>query len=164
MGTRFLRTAAVTSALALVVACHRAPEVDNSQHAPAIKRIVSSSPSWIDSDKPGSTLWKAERDFYQSRNNVPAWIEGDKASPRLAALVDALKHSEDHGLDPGRYGTDKFQQAIAAASQKKGTYELATIPELDTRLTYAYLRYAADLLGWSEDPKAIYASWVAASN
>ena len=35
---------------------------------------------------------------------------------------------------------------------------LAKIPEIDTRLTYAYLRYAADLLGWSGNPKAIYSN------
>src|SRR5207248_3554432 len=105
-----------------------------------------------------------EHEFYQSRNNAPAWIDGDKASPRLDGLIDALKHAEDHGLDPARYGTESFQQTIAAATQNKGRYELAKIPELDTRLTYAYLRYAADLLGWSGNPKAIDATWVPATN
>jgi murein L,D-transpeptidase YcbB/YkuD len=164
MGIRCLPIASVATALTLAVACHRTPQVDSSRHAPAIKRIVSSSPAWIDHDKLGSTLWKAERDFYESRSNLPAWIDGDKASPRLAALVDALKHSEDHGLDPARYGTDRFQQAIAAAEQNKKRYELAQIPELDTRLTYAYLRYAADLLGWSLNPRSIYTDWLPAPN
>src|SRR5215208_2754992 len=165
MGTPLLlRASAALSALAFVVACDRGPKVDNSQHAPAIKRIVSSSPAWVDRDKLGSTLWKAEREFYQSRDNLPAWIDGDKASPRLVTLVESLKHSEDHGLDPGRYDADRFQQAIAAAKENKGRYELARIPELDARLTYAYLRYAADLLGWSPNPRTIYATWVPAPN
>ena len=164
MGNRLVGTVAVTFALAPGVACHRAPQVDNSQHAPAIQRIVTSSPSWIDRDKLGSTLWKAERWFYQSRNHVPAWIDRDKASPRLDRLIDALKHAEDHGLDPARYGTSNFQKIVDAANANKGRYELAKIPEFDTRLTYAYLRYAADLLGWSGDPRAIYATWVPAAN
>ncbi len=79
-------------------------------------------------------------------------------------LIDALKHAEDHGLDPARYNTDSFQQTIAAAAQNKGRYELAKVPELDARLTYAYLRYAADLLGWSGNPKAVDATWLAAPN
>jgi murein L,D-transpeptidase YcbB/YkuD len=162
MGTPLLRTLVVTFALAAGVACHRAPEVDNSQHAPAIQRILGSTPAWVDRGKLGTTVWKAERDFYESRKHLPAWMEGDKASPRLAALVEALKHSEDHGLDPARYNTDGFQQAISAAAQNKGRYELAKIPELDARLTYAYLRYAADLIGWSGNPKAIYAAWIVA--
>lgn len=162
MGTPLLRTLVVTFALAAGVACHRTPEVDNSRHAPAIQRIVSSTPGWVDRGKLGSTLWKAEHDFYESRTHLPAWMEGDKASPRLAALIEALKRSEDHGLDPARYDTDGFQQAVAAAAQNKGRYELAKIPELDARLTYAYLRYAADLIGWSGNPKAIYAAWIVA--
>jgi murein L,D-transpeptidase YcbB/YkuD len=167
MDAPFVRTVAVTFALTLGVACHRAPQVDNSQHAPAIQqhapaiqRIVASSPSWIDRDKLGSTLWKAELEFYQSRNHVPAWIDGDKASPRLDGLIDALKHAEDHGLDPARYGTNSFQKIVDAANANKGRYELAKIPEFDTRLTYAYLRCAADLLGWSGNPRAIHATWV----
>jgi murein L,D-transpeptidase YcbB/YkuD len=164
MGTPFPRVAATSIALMLAVACHRAPQVDNSRHAPAIQRIVSSTPAWIDRDKLGSTLWKAEREFYASRNNLPAWMDGDEATARFSALVEALKHAEDHGLDPARYGTDTFQQAIAAADQNKTRYELAKIPELDTRLTYAYLQYAADLLGWSSDPKTIYADWIPAAN
>src|SRR5258705_3354144 len=160
MGTRSLQIATIAPALTLAIACSRAPHVHDSVSAPAIERIVSSSPPWIDHDKLGSTLWKAERDFYASRGNLPAWIDGDTASPRLTALVDALKHSEDHGLDPARYGTEGFQQATATAEQNKQRYDVEKIPELDTRLTYAYLRYASDLLGWSPTPKAIYANWI----
>jgi murein L,D-transpeptidase YcbB/YkuD len=164
MDAPFVRAVAVTFALTLGVACHRAPQADNSQHAPAIQRIVTSSPSGIDRDKLGATLWKVEREFYQSRNNVPAWIEGDKASPRLEGLIDALRHAEDHGLDPARYGTNNFQKIVDAANANEGRYELAKIPEFDTRVTYAYLRYAADLLGWSGNPGAIHATWVPATN
>ena len=164
MGTRFLHITVVTCALAAGAACHREPQVDNSQHAPAIERIVGSTPAWVDGDRLGSALWKAEGDFYASRKNLPAWMDGDKASPAFATLLEALKHSEDHGLDPARYDTDGFQQAAAAAAQTKGRYELATIPELDAHLTYGYLRYAADLLGWSGNPKAIYADWLVAPN
>ena len=94
-----------------------------------------SSPSWIDRDKLGTTLWKTEREFYQSRNNAPAWIDGDTASPRLEGLINALKHAEDHGLDPARYGASNFQKMVEAAAANKGRYELAKIPEIDTRLT-----------------------------
>jgi hypothetical protein len=109
----------------------------------------------------GATLWKAERQFYESRDHLPAWIDGDKASPRLGALLDALKHSEDHGLDPARYGLDRFQQAVTQAEENKHRYENRKIPEIDARLTYAYLEYAADLLGWSGNPKAVYTNWFA---
>lgn len=163
MKTPVLRALGFAVALT-TAACHRGPQVDNSQHAPAIQRIVSSTPAWVGRDRLGATLWKAERQFYESRNNLPAWIDNDKASPRVGALLDALTHSEDHGLDPARYGVDRFQQMVAQAEQNKNRYEIERVPEIETRLTYAYLQYAADLLGWSGDPKAIQTNWIRANN
>jgi murein L,D-transpeptidase YcbB/YkuD len=157
------RTLAVAVILA-VVGCHRGDQVDHSKYAPVIQRLVASTPTSVGRDRLATTLWKAEREFYASRNNVPAWIDGDKASPRLGTLLDALKHAEDHGLDPARYDVDRFQQIVAQAHENKGSYDAAGIAETDTRLTYAYLQYAADLLGWSGDPKAINPNWVRADN
>ena len=148
--------------LPALAACNSEPRVDNSQHASAIQRIVGSTPAWVDRTKMGSTLWKAERDFYASRDNLPAWIDGDRPTTRLATLLDGLKASDEHGLDPARYGTDKFEQVIATAKQNKDRIDIAKVPELDARLTYAYLRYAADLLGTSSNPRVVYANWVAA--
>src|SRR5215217_4349054 len=163
MKTPRLRTLVFALVLA-AAACHRGPQIDNSQHAAAVQRIVTSTPAWAGRDKLGATLWKAERQFYEARNNLPAWIEGDTASPRLGALLDALKHSADHGLDPARYGIDRFRQIVSQAEENKGRYDLASIPQLDARLTYAYLQYAADLLGWSGNPRAIHTNWVRANN
>ena len=159
MGTPLLRTVAVTFALTLGIACHRAPQVDNSKHAPAIQKIVSSSPSWIERDKLGAKLWKTEREFYQSRNNAPAWIDGDTASPRLEALDRCAETCRGPRARSGAVRHVNFQKMVEAAAANKGRYELARIPEIDARLTYAYLRYAADLLGWSGNPKAIYSTW-----
>jgi murein L,D-transpeptidase YcbB/YkuD len=163
MKTSLMPTVVVAVAFT-VGACQREPQVDNSQHAPAIQRTVAATPTWVGHDRVATGLWNAERQFYQSRNHLPAWFDGDKASPRLNALLDSLQHSEDHGLAPTRYGLDRFQQFVASAQENKGRYDVARIPEIDTRLTYAYLQYAADLLGWSGDPKAIYVNWVRASN
>jgi murein L,D-transpeptidase YcbB/YkuD len=163
MGTPLVRAIGVAVALT-VAACHRGPQVDNSQHAPAIQRIVASTPAWVGRDRLGATLWKAERQFYDARGNLPAWIDADTASPRLGALLDALKHSEDHGVDPARYGLDRFQQIVTQAEENKHRYEIERVPEIDTRLTYAYLQYAADLLGWSGNPEAIHTNWIRANN
>jgi murein L,D-transpeptidase YcbB/YkuD len=163
MGTPLVRAIGVVVVLT-AAACHRGPQVDNSQHAPAIQRIIGSTPAWVGRDTLGATLWKAERQFYESRDHLPAWIDGDKASPRLGALLDALKHSDDHGMDPARYGLDRFQQIVTQAEANKHRYEVESVPEIDARLTYAYLQYAADLLGWSGNPKAIHPNWVRANN
>jgi len=34
------------------------------------------------------------------------------------------------------------------------------VPELDAKMTYAYLRYAADLLGWTSTPKNVSKNWL----
>lgn len=134
--------------------------LNNEQHAAAIAQIVSSSPSWVERDRIANTLWDSEQRFYESRQHAPAWIDGDRATARLGQLMDALRHADDHGIDPTRYGTSALQKAIDAAGANKGRYTLADVPTLDARFTYAYLRYAADLLGWTGDPQAIYAQWV----
>jgi len=163
MGTPLVRAIGMAVVLT-VVACHRGPQVDNSQQASAIQRIVASTPSWVGHDRLGATLWKAERQFYDSRENLPAWFDGDEASPRLGALLDALRHSEDQGMDPARYGLDRFQQIVTQAEENKHRYGIQRVPDIDTRLTYAYLQYAADLLGWSGNPKAVHTNWIRANN
>jgi murein L,D-transpeptidase YcbB/YkuD len=163
VGTPLMRTLVVAAVLT-IAACDRGPQVDNSRHARAIEQIVSSTPAWIERDKVGGALWKTERAFYEARNHRPAWIGRDKSLPQLGWLIDALKHSEDHGLDPARYGEDVFQHVVTQARENRDRYDPANVPDLDTRLTYAYLRYAADLLGWSGDPRVIYSNWIKASN
>lgn len=155
-----MRSSAVLFLLAVLNSGCEGEKIDNTRHVAAIQNIVSSSPSWIDRDKLGAKLWNSEKAFYQSRGNLPAWINGDKRTPQLEALIEELRHAEDHGLDPARYGTGEFQKAIQAADANKGKFDSSGVPELDARLTYAFLGYAADLLGWSGNPKAIYAQWV----
>ena len=152
-------SAALLLIAVLISGCAR-EKIENTRHVSAIQKIVSSSPSWIDRDKLGRKLWDREEAFYRSRGNLPAWIDGDKGTPQLNALIEELRHADNHGLDPARYGTGEFQKAIEVADANKGKFDLAGVPELDAHLTYAFLRYAADLLGWSGNPKAIYAQWV----
>jgi murein L,D-transpeptidase YcbB/YkuD len=160
MVTPIPRPLAVLLSGALIAACQHGPQVDNSQHALAIQRIVSATPHWVGRDKLSARLWRDERTFYESRKDMPAWMDGDHATPRVDALMDALRHSADHGLDPVRYGTVDLQKTIDAAHANKDGYDIARIPDFDTRLTFAYLHYAGDLLGWSGNPKAIYADWI----
>ena len=158
-----MRTIGLVVALT-AVACDSGSQVRNSPYAPAIQRIVSSTPAWVGGDRLGAALWKVERQFYESRNHFPAWIDDDKALPRLYALLDALRRSEDHGLDSARYDVDRFDQIVIHTQDNKDKFEAERIPEIDARLTYTYLRCAADLLGWSGNPKAIDTNWVRASN
>jgi murein L,D-transpeptidase YcbB/YkuD len=143
---------------AAVAACGR---VDNTEHVEGIKAATSSTPAWIDRDRLGQRLWTIERTFYETRGYLPAWIDGVEPTPVLTDLIQQLRYSERHGLDPARYGAEDFAATIEKArSRMRGVrLPVETVPELDARLTYAYLRYAADLLGWTSSPTAIDPTW-----
>jgi murein L,D-transpeptidase YcbB/YkuD len=166
MGVRLMRT--VTTALLLGILLSgcvqrsggKEKKFDDARHAAAIQSILSIQPAWAGHDKLGGRLWTAERSFYQSRNDRPAWVDGDRTTRQLGALIDALRHADDHGLDQAKYGAAGFQASIDAAQAHEGRVDPAQVPELDARLTFAYLRYTADLLGWSANPAAIYDQWV----
>jgi len=145
------------------VACDRKP--DNSQHVDRIRAVTASTPSWVRSDALAKRLWRIERAFYQQRAFTPAWVDGDRTTAQWKDLVQQLKYSERHGLDPAKYHVAEFERFREQSQTKtSGTrFPLDQVPELDAKMTFAYLRYAADLLGWDENPKAIYEDWIVPS-
>ena len=92
----------------LFVAC--GGSVDNSQHAPAIRELTSRVPDWVDSSPLGRRLWKMEQAFYQSREYLPAWVDGVETTPQWKDLIQQLKYAEVHGLDPASYGVAEFER------------------------------------------------------
>ena len=143
-----------------VIGCER--RVDNSQHAAAMRSLVGGTPRWVDQSALDRRLWAFERAFYEQRQFLPAWIDGDRPTPQMKELVSQLKYSEAHGLNPESYGVQEFEQARERSQTKfEGTrFDPKIVPELDAKMTYAYLRYAADLLGWGAHAKEIYATWL----
>ena len=140
-------------------ACSR--KVDNSVHVDGIRRQIESTPAWVERSALGKRLWAIERDFYNNRGNLPAWVDGDRTTPHMKELVEQFKYSELHGLDPARYPITEFEKLRDESQTRMGTrFDPKAVPELDAKLTYAYLRYAADLMGWSTSPKQISRYWL----
>jgi murein L,D-transpeptidase YcbB/YkuD len=155
---------ALCTALLVTFGCEK--KVDNAQHVGPLQAIVRTTPAWVGSTALAKRLWQMERSFYESRGFTPAWIDGDRTTPQWKDLVQQLTYSERHGLDPAKYHVAEFVQ-VREQSQTKtsGTrFPVDRVPELDAKMTFAYLRYAADLLGWDENPKAIYSNWIASRN
>jgi murein L,D-transpeptidase YcbB/YkuD len=93
---------------------------------------------------------------------MPAWIDGDRTTSHLKDLISQLHYAERHGLAPARYGVTEFEKAREQSQTKfEGTrFPVERVPELDAKMTYAYLRYAADLLGWSSSPQQVSPNWL----
>jgi murein L,D-transpeptidase YcbB/YkuD len=158
MRMRDRRTIAACVALLFSAGCG----YDTARDADALRAIASGTPAWIDDTAVGRKLWEIERTFYEDRGHAPAWIERAGTTPQLTDLVQQLKLSAQHGLEPEVYGTGDFEREIEASTTRwRGTrFDEARVPELDARLTYAYLRYAADLLGWTTSPRDIRRDWL----
>ena len=155
-----IKAVVLVCAASVAVACGKG--IDNSEHAKGIRAIVAATPAWVDKSPMGRQLWKIEQAFYESREHLPAWVDGDATTDQWKDLVQQLKYSEAHGLNPAKYGGAEFEQ-LREQSQTKlsGTsFPVERVPEMDAKMTYAYLRYAADLLGWTRNPKALNRNWL----
>jgi murein L,D-transpeptidase YcbB/YkuD len=161
MEMRRIGTAALmVCSIAFVTGCQR--NLDNATHKDAVRAVVSRTPAWVDKSALGKRLWKIEQDFYQSREYLPAWVDGQETTPHWKDLVQQLKYSEAHGLEPDVYGVAEFE-ALREQSQERwhGTrFPRERVPEVDAKMTYAYLRYAADLLGWTRSPRDVHRNWL----
>jgi len=144
---------------ALAVACGRTekqhagqPEaVGTSGRASGITvtpALTGARPVFVTADREGQRLWDLTKQFYQSRDNQPAWIENRKPSAQMDQLIDALQHSDREGLDPSLYNAS----TLAARRQEAGRgflsmqgFDEKEAGDLDVWLTYLYLQYASDL-------------------
>jgi len=127
-----------------------------------MQSFVGGTPAWVDRTAIGKRLWAMERQFYQQRQFFPAWIDGNRTTPQMKDLLSQLHYAEKHGLDPATYRVAEFERTREESQTKlEGTrFDEAMVPELDAKMTYAYLRYAADLLGWTSTPKNVSKNWL----
>jgi murein L,D-transpeptidase YcbB/YkuD len=154
---------AVPLALCIAVAGQGCGErVDSAKHVAALRHLAASTPAWVDKSPVGRRLWKVEQAFYQSRDYLPAWVDGVSTTPQWKDLVQQLKYSEAHGLDPDRYHVAEYERLREQSQTNlRGTqFPKERVPELDARMTYAYLQYAADLLGWTHSPRDVHTQWL----
>lgn len=117
--------------------------------------MVGSRPPWAERSALGRRLWAVEQTVYGARGYLPLWVDGDRPTPHMDDLLQQLRSAGRHGLDPARYGIDAFDRIHDESRTRLWgvRFAIERVPELDARLTYAYLALAADLLGWSSDPR-----------
>jgi murein L,D-transpeptidase YcbB/YkuD len=146
--------------LGLAPACSR--NIDNAVHVDGIRAQVDSAPAWVHGDELGKRLWAIERGFYESRGYTPAWVDGDRTTPHMKDLLQQFLYSERHGLDSSRYPIEEFDRILHRSQTRMGPrFDLARVPELDAKLTYGYLLYASELIGWHSGPEQVSPNWMA---
>lgn len=154
-----MRLPVLVLAVVFVSAC--SPKIESEAHVAGIRAIAESTPQWVDRGALGKRLWAIQQAFYKERGYMPAWVNGDQTTPPMKELVQHLRFAETHGFNPATYRVEEFER-IREESQTKlrGTrFPVERIPELDAKLTYAYLRYAADLLAWGTNPRQVSEHW-----
>ena len=162
MRTWALSRAALVGAAVAILAAGCGSRVENTDLVPGIRDVVDGTPQWVDKSALGKRLWAMERQFYEARGYMPAWVEGDSTTDQWKDLVQQLKYSERHGLVPADYWPEEFEQ-LRAESQTKASgtrFPVDRIPDMDAKMTYAYMKYAADLLGWTRSAKQVHANWL----
>ena len=136
--------------------------IGNAVHVDGIREQVDSTPSWVDPSELGRRLWAIERGFYESRGYEPAWVDGDRTTPHMKELVQQFRYSELHGFDPSRYPIEEFERIHRQSQTRMGTrFDVERVPELDAKLTYGYLLYASELIGWNTAPTQVSRNWMA---
>jgi murein L,D-transpeptidase YcbB/YkuD len=156
------RATALCAVVVSAIGCGE--RIDREAQAGQIRALAAQTPDWVEDSRLGRRLWAIARDFYEARDYAPAWVDGIETTPQWKDLVQQLKYSEAHGLDPDSYRVREFER-LREGSQTtfQGTqFPPDVVPSLDMGMTYAYLRYAADLLGWTRNPRDVHRNWLTA--
>jgi len=89
---------------------------------------------------------EALRTFYTARNFQPYWIGRDGPNDDAQALLEMLKESWTHGLNPYSY-------QIETTGQLFQQDDAASLSAFDVLMSDAYIEYGQDLTGIRVDPK-----------
>jgi len=110
--------------------------------------LSGDAPPFVGRDAHATRIWKLTRQFYQNRDDAPAWIEDRKPTRQMDELIAAVQAADREGLDPELYNvstlTARRQEAGRGFLTAKG-FDAAEASQLDVWLTYLYLTYASDL-------------------
>ena len=102
------------------------------------------------------------RIFYTERGHRPAWRSGERLSPQIDALLDALRSAEREGLRPADYHLAAIDALIARLRVAGGVTTPAAVTvadDLDLLLSDAFLLYASHLTSGRVRPTSVEPEW-----
>jgi murein L,D-transpeptidase YcbB/YkuD len=102
---------------------------------------------------------RALSEFYRARGFAPAWVEGGRAAARADTLVERVRASSRHALDPEHY----HLYALVALAQRLRTSGTAVpqalLVDADVLLTDAFLELGHHLMNGRVDPVTVNPEW-----
>src|ERR1041385_8249060 len=151
-----VRIGALPTSAALVLGLCACTHARPAERSTALENALRGRTAPFASSGNGApAIWRDEQRFYQQNDYRLIWIDGRRPGPAMAALVRALRASDEEGLDPRRYGVD----AIDSLRRSFDPTHAADAADIDIRCTWAYLRYAWDLTHGATAPQDIDPQW-----
>lgn len=90
---------------------------------------------------------RAMKSFYEGRENAPYWLNGKDDRDRAEDILEVLKDSWTHGLNPQAYHAQEIRDLLNDSRPNAAKLELL--------LTDAVIRYGHDITGMRVDPASI---------
>ena len=116
----------------------------------SVARLVEAEepPPFVSRGRDGRRLWDLTKQFYQKRENRPAWSRSRRPLRQVDDLIGALQRADREGLDPELYSVSMLTARRVEAGRgllRTRGFEPDEAMELDVWLTYVYIAYATDL-------------------
>ena len=157
-----IRRVLFCAALGLVPTAVHAGDDPATEATPAVDArytlATRSVPEYVSRDARGAAVWSAVQSFYRTRDYALAWVVAGRVSPEGAAVARLAAGAEADGLGGGGYPLAAAGPRLVAAAFNGAPASDADAVR-DVQLTFAFLKYAADL-GGRFDPKAAGPFWL----
>lgn len=154
MRTARLGTVVWLAVASLAAGCGRRDEALVRRQAVELRESLAAVPADVGRDHDRTALWKEMQRFYEGRAYEPAWIDALTPTGHYDAAVAALEEAAADGLDPARYGAAELKRAREGADRGsfgRDRLEARDVVPLDVKLTWAWMRLAADLSAGAVD-------------
>jgi murein L,D-transpeptidase YcbB/YkuD len=103
----------------------------------ALARQLGSGADSVDSDEEATVL-AALAQFYHDRDMKPVWVTPEGAGERAVALAAILTAADEDALDRDDYGASAIDPLL-------GARRVDLLAELELRLSFGLMKFAADL-------------------
>jgi murein L,D-transpeptidase YcbB/YkuD len=100
-------------------------------------------PPYVDRDARAAAVWSSVQSFYRGRDYRLAWVAGGRLSADAETVARIVARADGEGISPSFTGAHTDPSDVGR----------------DVHLTYAFLKYAADLSG-RFDPKTAGPFWL----